>query len=170
MTTFNTDTHFTKHFAKKELWTSRDAVRLGIDNKPTIAHENNLRALCEFILEPTRTKLGHVITVTSGYRSPELNAVTPNASSTSQHAKGEAADIECFAISTLDLARTIINLGLPFDQLILEHHHEGDQNSGWVHVSHRRVGAQRGQVLSARYTGVGKGRRTEYVSGLHVWP
>lgn len=42
--------------------------------------------------QPCREALGVGVTIGSGWRSPKLNIITPGASSTSQHVKGEAGD------------------------------------------------------------------------------
>ena len=45
-----------------------------IDNTPTTEVKKNLEKLCQEVLQPIRDKYGRAITVTSGYRSPKLNA------------------------------------------------------------------------------------------------
>lgn len=152
-----------KNFSLAELTRSGTAQKLGISNQPTPDHTEALRALCEQILQPLRDAMGKPIRVNSAYRSEALNMAVPGSSPTSQHCKGEAADIEIDGFPNKDLAQKIIDLGLPFDQLILEFYVEGDPNSGWVHVSHKRGGKQRGQVLRAMKRDGGK---LEYLPGL----
>ena len=53
----------------------------------------------------------------------------------SQHAKGQAADIEVLSVDNKVLAEWIKN-NLVFDQLILEFYKESDPQSGWIHVSY----------------------------------
>lgn len=150
------------HFALWELTKSSTAKRRGISNKPDARALDRLRLLCEAILEPVRELVGKPIRVNSGYRSPELNAAI-GGSKSSQHMKGEAADVEVWGLSNLEFARLIRGSTLPFDQLILEHHEpEEGPNSGWVHVSTRPVDP-RGQVLTAMRDPQG---RTIYVPGL----
>ena len=98
--------------------------------------------LVEEVLQPLRDEIGEPIDISSGYRCPELNAFIPRSSPTSQHTKGEAADIKARSLSPLDLARVIVRMGLPFDQLILY--------PTFVHVSHKMGGPQRGQILYNR--------------------
>ena len=98
--------------------------------------------LVEEVLQPLRDEIGEPIDISSGYRCPELNAFIPRSSPTSQHTKGEAADIKVRNLSPLELARTIVRMGLPFDQLILY--------PTFVHVSHKLGGPQRGQILYNR--------------------
>lgn len=118
-----------KYFSLKELTRSETAERLGIDNTPPPEIVENLRALVVNILDPLREARGP-ITVNSGYRSPALNAAVPGSSNTSQHTKGEAADIEEDDAPIEDTLRYIRD-HLPFDQLILEY-----PPNGWVHVSY----------------------------------
>ena len=98
--------------------------------------------LVEEVLQPLRDEIGEPVDISSGYRCPELNAFIPRSSPTSQHTKGEAADIKARSLSPLDLARVIVRMGLPFDQLILY--------PTFVHVSHKMGGPQRGQILYNR--------------------
>ena len=59
------------NFSLRELTKSQTAERKGIDNTPTEEHTENLKLLCENILQPTRDEWG-VVSVSSGYRSPAL--------------------------------------------------------------------------------------------------
>ena len=136
----------TEHFTLEEFTASTNAKKLGISNEPTALHIENMRALCEDVLEPLRKLWGGALIITSGYRSAALNAKTKGASSTSQHCKGEAADIKPANGDTLGLLRVLRNSGLRYDQLINEY---PDKNGvpSWVHVSYRRSGKNRGQFL-----------------------
>jgi hypothetical protein len=73
------------------------------------------------------------VTISSGYRSPEL-CIAIGSKTTSQHAKGQAADFEIFGVSNKELA-DYINQNIRYDQLILEYWKPSDPNSGWVHCS-----------------------------------
>jgi uncharacterized protein YcbK (DUF882 family) len=75
-----------KHFALDEFVSPRDKV------KPTDAHLENLKDLCELALEPLREALGRPLKITSGYRSPQYNKSVGGAPG-SQHTSGIAADI-----------------------------------------------------------------------------
>ena len=57
---------------------------------------------------PVRAKFDKPITITSGYRSPELCEAI-GSKPTSQHTKGEAADFELAGISNLQVALWIQN-------------------------------------------------------------
>ena len=79
------------NFTLSEMISSQTATRLGIDNTPNDDQIENLKELCEKVLQPIRDKFGPV-RVTSGLRVPELNTAI-GGSGSSQHCKGEAADI-----------------------------------------------------------------------------
>ena len=136
----------TENFSLNELTKSQTAERKGIDNTPSTEHQENLKSLCEMILQPIRDHFGQVVSVSSGYRSPEL-CVAIGSSTKSQHARGEAADFEIFGVSNKELA-DYIDENLDYDQLILEYWKESDPNSGWVHCSYTN-GSNRKQYLRA---------------------
>ena len=136
----------TANFSLLELTKSQTAERKGIDNTPSPEHQENLKSLCAAILQPVRDHFSRVVTVSSGYRSPEL-CVAIGSKTTSQHAKGQAADFEIFGVSNKALA-DYIDSELHYDQLILEYWNESDPNSGWVHCSFSE-GNNRKQYLRA---------------------
>jgi len=61
-----------KNFNLVELTKSQTAERKGIPNDPSPDHQENLRLLCERVLQPVRDHFNHVVSVSSGYRSPAL--------------------------------------------------------------------------------------------------
>ena len=136
-----------KHFTLEEFEKSQTATRKGITNKAGSGEIKNLTDLCYEVLEPVRIKFDKPVTITSGYRSPEL-CESIGSKPTSQHTKGEAADFEIAGISNLQVALWIQN-NCDFDQLILEFWKEEDKdpNSGWVHCSYVD-GSNRKQVLT----------------------
>ena len=137
----------TENFSLNELTKSQTAERKGIDNTPSTEHQENLKSLCEMILQPIRDHFGQVVSVSSGYRSPEL-CVAIGSSTKSQHAKGQASDFEIFGVSNKELA-DYIDKNLDYDQLILEYWKgEDEPNSGWVHCSYTN-GNNRKQYLRA---------------------
>ena len=123
----------TANFSLNELTKSQTAERKGIDNTPSTEHQENLKKLCETLLQPVRDHFEQVVSVSSGQRSPEL-CTAIGSKTTSQHARGEAADFEIFGVSNKDLADWI-HYNTNYDQLILEYWKESDPNSGWVHCS-----------------------------------
>ncbi len=133
-------------FTLEALTRSATASRKGIDNSAPQPVIHNLRLLCLEALERIEALTGKPIYVTSGYRCSTLNREI-GGSVSSQHCRGEAADIECHGWDNLELAATIAGSTIPFDQLILEFYVPGVPSSGWVHVSHAASGKQRRQVL-----------------------
>ena len=135
-----------ENFSLEELTKSQTATRKGIDNTPSPEHQENLKRLSENVLQPVRDHFSKVVTISSGYRSPEL-CTAIGSKITSQHAKGQAADFEIFGVSNKALA-DYIDSELHYDQLILEYWYESDPNSGWVHCSFSE-GQNRKQYLRA---------------------
>lgn len=133
------------NFSRREAEKSQTAKRLGIDNTIPDHLLKKVIAVAENILEPVRKHYGVPFSPSSWYRSPDL-CVAIGSSQSSQHAKGEAVDFEVPGVSNYMLAKWIID-NLEFDQLILEYYKEGEPNSGWVHVSFKQNGENRGQVL-----------------------
>ena len=134
------------NFSLLELTKSQTAERKGIDNTPSTEHQENLKLLCTSILQPIRDHFSRVVSVSSGYRSEAL-CLAIGSKTTSQHAKGQAADFEIYGLSNKELA-DYIHQNLDYDQLILEYWKESDPNSGWVHCSYSE-GNNRKQYLKA---------------------
>ena len=116
----------TDNFFLYEFLRSQAAPRYGIPMDPPIEVIDNLRRLCVDILQPLRDITRLPISVTSGYRPLELNTLI-GGSTTSAHMDGRAADIIVNGRSPLQVAETIRDMELPYDQVI----HEFGQ---WVHV------------------------------------
>jgi len=133
-----------KNFSLEEMEKSSTAIRLGIKNKAGAGEIKNLGDICYEILEPVRAKFDKPVTITSGYRSPQLSEAI-GSKSTSQHCTGNAVDMEVLSVSNLEVALWIEN-HCDFDQLILEYY-TGEANSGWIHVSYKD-GSNRKQVLT----------------------
>lgn len=152
-----------KNFQLSEFTSSQTAERNGISNDPGPAELANIQALVDNVLQPLRDAMEDVIIINSGYRAPEVNRMV-GGSVNSQHMSGQAADIEILAIDNKELAQYIIDLGLPFDQLILEFYDsQKGPNTGWIHVSHVAQGGRK-QVLSSKYNP--QTRKTDYYEGL----
>lgn len=121
-------------FTESELTRSDTARIRGIDNTPTPEASAALDALMWNVLDPIRRMWGKPIIVNSGYRCPKLNAAI-GGSATSQHMKGEAADITAGdPTKNKELFDMIAQSAIPFDQLIDE------KNYRWIHVSYRPNG------------------------------
>ena len=124
-----------KNFNLVEMTKSQTAERKGIPNDPSPDHQANLRLLCERVLQPVRDHFNHVVSVSSGYRSPQLCQAI-GSSMDSQHAKGMAADFEIFGTPNNEIFNWI-SQNLMYDQMILEFWNGPDEpNSGGVHVSY----------------------------------
>ena len=94
------------NFSLKEMIKSQTALRKDIDNEPGEEEIENLKLLCENVLQPVREYYGKAVRVNSGYRSPELNSAI-GGSKTSDHCKGMAADIEINGVANAELAEWI---------------------------------------------------------------
>lgn len=135
-------TRLTANFTLEELIVSPTAKRLGLPNTPSPEHIANMKYVCEKILEPVRAHFGKPIQINSSYRAPLVNKAV-GGSKTSQHSNGEAVDFEIPGISNKVVADWVGD-NLEFDQVILEFYNAKDgANSGWVHVSIKRNGANR---------------------------
>lgn len=141
--------NITEHFTFAEFEASDTAIRLDIRNViDTFAKRDSVVALTREVLEPLRQAYGKPMHINSGYRCPELNRAV-GGSSTSQHMKGEAADIRTGSqTESWRLAKLAKDLRLPYDQMILY--------PTFVHFSHRLSGEQRRAVM---YSGDYKGRK-----------
>jgi hypothetical protein len=147
-----------EHFELAEFIISSTAKRAGISNMPTDAHLENIKLLCEKVLEPIRIHFARPIILSSGYRSAALNRAV-GGSSSSQHCSGEAADIDMDGTNVTNAQIfNYIKDNLEFDQLIWEF--GTDTNPDWVHVSYESNGRQRKQILRA----VKKNGSTSYIS------
>jgi zinc D-Ala-D-Ala carboxypeptidase len=142
------------NFQLSELVKSQTAERKGIPNNPSPAHIDNLKALCVNVLQPIRSHFEAPVMISSGYRSPEL-CIAIGSKITSQHATGNAADLEVPGIDNKVLA-TWIKENLEYDQLILEFYRDGEPDSGWVHVSWNSEKNRSNSLRAARDEELGK--------------
>lgn len=150
-----------KNFWLAEFTQSQVATRLGISNNPNPHEIAALRQLAENVLQPIRDHFGKPVVINSGFRSPQVNHRIGGAAS-SQHTRGEAADIEIPGVSNLELAKWIRD-NLEVDQLILEGYNPlVGPSSGWVHVSWRANPRQ--SVLTATFTN----GRAHYSRGINA--
>lgn len=134
------------NFTLSELTKSQTALRKGIPNNPNATQIDALKELCLNVLQPLRSYYDKPVLVSSGFRTPEL-CLAIGSSIESQHAKGQAADIEISSVDNKELADYIIN-NLSFDQIILEFY-DGTPDSGWIHISYVSEKENRGQKLKA---------------------
>jgi len=131
-----------------EVVRSSTAKRLGIDNTPSEFELDNLKRIALNVFQPARNHLRVPLYVSSGYRSPELNAAI-GGSKRSQHVLGQALDIDCDVFGGVRNGELFhyIKDNLNFDQLIWEF---GDEdNPDWVHVSYVDYTKNRNRCLQA---------------------
>ena len=139
--------NLSKNLSLDEMTRSASAKRHGVKNDPSLVHLENMRALAVNVFQPIRDHFGKPIHISSGYRSEALNKVV-GGSSTSQHSKGEAMDIDNdgTSVSNREIFDFIKN-NLDFDQLIWEF--GNNEKPDWVHVSYKREGKNRKEILRA---------------------
>lgn len=132
--------NLSKNFTLAELTASSTAQKLKIVNTPGDTELENLVKLCRNILQPIRDKYGKPIIISSGYRCPKLNKAVGGAA-TSQHIKGQAADIHTVSDTEKDnmvlwkLICDMVKSGeIKTGQYIFEYGHKNIGPS-WVHVS-----------------------------------
>jgi hypothetical protein len=137
-----------KNLSLSECTKSQTAKRLGIKNEPDEQVIKNLRSVAENIFQPCRDHFDCPIYVSSGYRSPKLNAAI-RGSKTSQHMSGQALDLDADVfkgITNADIFNYIKD-NLEFDQLIWEF--GTDDSPDWVHVSYNPYGDNRNRTLKS---------------------
>ena len=149
----------TANFSLHELTKSEAALRLNLNNTPGETEVDNLRLLAQRVLQPVRDHYGMGVKVNSGYRSPESNAAV-NGSKSSDHCKGQAADIEIPSVPNAELAQWIM-YNLDYTQLILEFYTPGIPDSGWVHVSYDPNNLKKQELTAMKVDG-----KTQYINGL----
>lgn len=153
-------TQLSANFSLKEFTDSNLAKQHGLDNTPTPEVVANLQKVVTNIVQPVREHYGKPVRINSGYRSPEVN-VAARGSKTSDHCKGQAADIEIAGVANGDLAQYIVD-NYKFTQVILEFYTQGIPDSGWVHVSYDENNLKC-EVLTA----IKENGKTVYLKGLH---
>ena len=136
-------TMLSKNISLEEAISSQAATRLKINNTPSAEIQNKLKITAEKVIQKVRDHFGQPIRISSGYRSPKVNAAVAG-SKTSQHMTGEAYDIQGTNGVTNAQIFEYIKQNLLFDQLIWEF--GTTKNPAWVHVSYRE-GRNRKQVL-----------------------
>jgi hypothetical protein len=138
---------------------SETALRHGMDNIPGEKEIGNLKLLCEKVLQPVRDHFGKGVKVNSGFRHPDVNQKV-GGSRTSDHTRGQAADIEIPGVPNAELAEWIRD-NLEYRQLILEFYTPGVPDSGWVHVSYIAEDNKKEVLTATRKDG-----KTVYLQGL----
>ena len=140
-----------KNFTLEEFLVSQAATRQGIDMTPPPDVIDNLQRLVTSCLQPLRDESGPIF-ISSGFRPLALNEAI-GGSKTSAHMRGDAADLKVLNQTPYDTCELIVELELPFDQVI----HEFGR---WVHLGVADI--LRGEKLTA-YKKDGK---TRYINGI----
>lgn len=112
----------------------------GLLNNPDADQLHYLTLLCENVLQPLRNKYGKPIHISSAFRSLLVNKAVKG-SKTSQHMKGQAADIDNGREENIKLFNILKTM--EFDQLINEY------DFNWVHVSFN-PNSNRKQILNIK--------------------
>ena len=149
----------TDNFTLSELTKSETALRHDMDNTPGEKEIENLKRLAEKVLQPVREHYQKGVKCNSGYRAPAVNQKV-GGSPTSDHCKGQAADIEIPGVPNADLAQWITE-NLDFTQVILEFYTQGVPDSGWVHVSYDPENLKKQALTAVKQNG-----KTVYLNGL----
>lgn len=127
-----------KNFTMEEFMYSETAKRYGLKNEPDTVQCDSIRKLVSFLLQPLRELYGKPFYINSGFRSEQLNKLVGGVS-TSQHKKGEAADVR--VDNPRQLLAELQKSGLDFDQAILY--------PTFLHLSYKSAG-NRKQILYAK--------------------
>jgi hypothetical protein len=147
------------HFSLAEFVFSETAASRGLDNTPPPDIAERLRATAQQ-MERVRDLLGgRAITITSGYRSPAVNAAV-GGTATSDHMKGYSVDFVCPSFGTpYEIAMAIRSSPIfqDVDQLIHEF-------GNWVHVSFDPT--RRRQALTAHHVMENGARTTRYAGDI----
>ncbi len=133
---------FTPNFSFNDMtWTSNRELR----QKNRDEAKNYKKALFDLAitLEGLRTVTGLPIIVYSAFRCPALNGSTAGSSKTSQHMKGEAADIGYDGMNTRPdrdelfnkILKHFVENGVSWGQLIKEEANRSYGKAFWIHLS-----------------------------------
>jgi zinc D-Ala-D-Ala carboxypeptidase len=153
-------TQLSPNFSLHELTKSETALRLDIDNTPGEAETENLRLLCEKVLQPVRDHFGKGVKVNSGFRASATNQAT-GGSKSSDHVKGQAADIEIPGVANADLAQWIMDNLRIHTTYSWSSTPRAYPDSGWVHVSYDPNNLKKQELTATKVAG-----KTQYLPGL----
>ena len=122
-----------KNFTLSELTYSSTANANKVNNTPDRWELENLKKLCNEVLQPIRDKWDDSKFINSGFRNPIVNILVKGSTS-SQHLKGEAADITVGSKSRnkklFDMILQMIeNEEITVGQIIDE------KEYSWIHIS-----------------------------------
>lgn len=127
-----------KNFTLEEFTKSDTAKKMGIENYTPCKEKDNIIFLVYNVLQPLREYVNEPLIITSGYRCEALNKAVGGVS-TSQHTKGQAADVK--TSNPKKLLSDLLEMEIDFDQAILY--------PTFLHISYNIEGNRR-QVLYAK--------------------
>jgi hypothetical protein len=140
--------NISEHITYAEAIHSNTAKRKSIDNTPNPNHVENMKVTAEKIFEPLRKFVGGPVKITSMFRSAALNEALGGSSSTSQHMKGQAMDLDdVYGYKSNAEMYHWIKENLNFDQMIWEF--GTDTQPNWIHVSYVSEEDNRNKCLKA---------------------
>lgn len=120
-----------KYFSFTEFERSETAYLHAIDNTIPDRLKGNVAALVDNVLDPLREAWGKPLTVTSGYRCPEVNRLVGGVA-TSMHTQGMAADITTGnEVDNRRLYQLAQDMNLPYFELI-----GNKYGFKWLYISH----------------------------------
>jgi zinc D-Ala-D-Ala carboxypeptidase len=130
---------------------SPTAKAKGIDNTPNLDQIDAMRYVAAMVFDQVREFVGGPLHASSFFRSPELNKAIGGSSTTSQHMKGEAIDIDCdtFGNGTNNDVFDFIMENLDYDQVIGEYPDPSGKFS-WVHVSLKKQKNRRQALIKLK--------------------
>lgn len=136
-----------KYVTFEEATKSQTATRLNIDNSPNDDQLEAMKYVAHTIFDPVRDYINGPLHASSFFRCKALNDAVGGSSSTSQHMRGEAIDMDCdtFGFGSNNQILDWITRNLEFDQLIGEYPDINGKFS-WVHCSATRT-HNRKQIL-----------------------
>jgi len=134
------------NFTLAELTVSEYASRKGIAEQfnPPADVISNLSTLSNSVLERIREIVGKPIVINSGYRCEKVNKAIGGVA-TSQHVKGQAADIRVIGMTIEELFQAIRNK-IEYDQIIQEF-------DAWVHISYVKNGNRNMNLRATKQNG-----------------
>lgn len=126
--------NISKNVTLDEAIYSSTAIRLGLENKPTLTQIARMVNTSETIIEPLIKRFGsRNIHINSFFRNELVNKAV-GGSPTSQHRLGEAVDLDALRdVDNMDIAKWAIK-NINFDQIIFEFKQDNGKWA-WIHIS-----------------------------------
>lgn len=120
-------------------------------HRPFRRQQAALMRVCENLIDPLCRHLGRKARITSGFRSPRVNALVGGVDG-SRHTVGEAIDFDFEGLTAFDILELVDELGITYDKLIAYQPNVG----GHVHGSWVSAEDNRGRMLECYRAESGK--------------